>query len=111
MKENIESKLLDEAYNLSSIGIQEYAWNIEKVLIVIEYLKDNGFLILGGDVYEVCGNIIKATGDSWYINKDDYKSMNEYIKASFDLTKDYIKKYNDLNGKKFIYSLVFNKVY
>lgn len=110
MKYLIDSALLNDGYNLSSIGIHEYAWDIGKVMKVIDFLEANRFIILGGDVYCISNKTITDTGDSWYINKNDYKSDYEYFNASITLAKNYILKYKKLNGEDFIYSLVYKKI-
>ena len=98
MKKILTKELLKDAYHLESIGINEYAWKIDEVMQVIDYLKNNRFLILGGDVYGINNNTIQITGDSWYINKNDYESIEESFQASIVLAINYIKKYNKLNS-------------
>lgn len=101
--------VISSAISLKELGITDLAWKWEDIHHVIEFLKKNGYAILGGDVYFIENNQIETTYDSWYINRETGKSWCDYIKESEKVTVDYINEYYSKNGGDFCYSLVYSK--
>jgi hypothetical protein len=56
--------LLNKGLSLEGMGISELAWEKEDVLRVIEFLTDNTYAILGGDVYRKEGKEFISTYDN-----------------------------------------------
>lgn len=90
-----------------SVGVNEVAWHYSDVVQVINILTRNGYIILGGDVYQLLNNSIEVTYDNWYINAEDNE---EGIRLSEEKTKDYIESYYERFGENFIYSIVYKKI-
>lgn len=99
--------LLEKAVDLKEIGIYNLAWKSKEAIAAIEFLADNGFIILGGDVFSLNNEDIESTGDSWY-----FESKNIMEKTAINESKEqavsYIKKYTSRTiNKEYIYSIVF----
>lgn len=90
-----------------SLGVNEVAWHYSDVAQVINILTRNGYIILGGDVYQLLNNSIEVTYDNWYFNAEDNE---EGIRLSEEKTKDYIESYYKRFGENFIYSIVYKKI-
>lgn len=95
------------AISLEDLGIEDLAWKWEDIHHVIEFLTQNGFAILGGDVYIIKNNQKEATYDSWYIDKEPGKSWSDYVDECKKVTIDYINKYHAKNGDNYCYSLIY----
>lgn len=106
-KADLPRELIASAKSLEHIGISEMAWDWQNAIKAVEFLCQCKYAVLGGDVYN--GNL-ESTYDSWYINKDDAKSSDEFIKQARDKAISYIKQYHDINGNEFYYSIVFDKI-
>lgn len=99
--------LMENAVDLKEVGVYNFAWKSKEAVEAIEFLADNGFIILGGDVFSLNNEDIESTGDSWY-----FENKNEREKAAINKSKEkavsYIKKYTNRNvDKEYIYSIVF----
>ena len=104
MIDSIPEKLLIKAQNLQCIGSHELAWEYNTVPEVLQFLNDNNYVILGGDVYKVdeCGQIF-STGDNWYfINNCITTDVSESNRTAME----YIEYYHKKNGAFFYYSMV-----
>ena len=99
--------LISKGINLESLGILEFGWKKTDALKVIEFVSENGHVILGGDVYKYENNVIDSTYDSWYT--DDLASNNYkyYIEESKKMSYEYICEYAKNNGDCYIYSIIF----
>ncbi|EAE1292737.1 hypothetical protein EP33_04425 [Listeria monocytogenes] len=90
-----------------SVGVNEVAWHYSDVVQVINILTRNGYIILGGDVYQLLNNSIEVTYDNWYFNAEDNE---EGIRLSEEKIKDYIESYYERFGENFIYYIVYKKI-
>ena len=106
-KLNLPKELIDSAKSLKHIGISEIAWDWQNVIKAVEFLYQCNYAVLGGDVYN---SNLESTYDSWYINKDEAKSRDEFIRQARDKAISYINQYHDTNGNGFYYSIVFDKI-
>lgn len=104
-------EMLKVAKTLEHLGISELAWDWENAIMFIDNLCKNKNAILGGDVYRLTSDNLEPTYDSWYLNKDDKKSDEEFIRESKKRAVAYINEYHDRNGDDFYYSVVFDKMY
>ena len=93
---------LKNAKYLGEIGINEYAWNYEYLCAIIEILRKKGIPILGGDVYEVDGQNIKSTYDSWFTKKNENE---DYCQSSYIQTLEYVNIF-EMKSNKYIYLIV-----
>ena len=81
------------------IGVYEIGWKFDDVIKVLDIIKEKEMMVLGGDVYELNGDEIIITYDSWSF------SGSNFIK-SFEKASEYINNYYKNNGDNFIYTLV-----
>jgi len=104
------AKLLDSAKSLKQLGILDVAWNWENAIMVIEFLSEYNYAILGGDVYRLNSGNLESTYDSWYQNKDMTKPRGQFIDETKSKAISYINQYHESNGDDFYYSVVFEKM-
>jgi hypothetical protein len=102
----IPSELMAASISLESIGINEYVWKWKDALRVIEIIVNNRMPILGGDVYNYMGDVIKGTGDSWFIKRKHNESLELFVERSKDSANEYIKAYTEKNGNSYYFSIV-----
>jgi hypothetical protein len=114
--ENIISNILPSElmargiYLEEYVGFLEYAWKYKDAKSVLVQLVDNGYIVLGGDVYIKHKNKIVNDGpNSWYYDKDLQKSKNENIKASYEKATKYIDWHHETFGDDYIYTVVFDE--
>ncbi len=107
LQDNFPKELTNLAQSLENIGISGMAWNLENPIKVINFLNENNYLILGGDVYKMIDGELNSTYDSWYFDKDKSKSSQELLHESRNRAIEYIKKYHEMNGQDYYYSIVF----
>ena len=81
------------------IGVYEIGWKFDDVIKVLDVIKEKEMTVLGGDVYELNGDEIIITYDSWSF------SGSNFIK-SFEKASKYINNYYKNNGDDFIYTLI-----
>jgi hypothetical protein len=99
--------LLKNAIDLKEIGIFNIAWRSKETLAAIEFLANQNFVILGGDVFSLDNEDIESTGDSWYFEIKSVKDK-ETINKSKEKAILYIKQYTKKNvDKEYIYSILF----
>lgn len=110
--------LSDAAHSLLDLRIEAYVWKYEDVKKVINFLIDEQYIILGGDVYtKVAGNLT-LTYDNWYLKDPDPRPLHEHIKAdkervlemSREQSLSYVENYWKRNGDNYYYSVVFDRV-
>ena len=104
-------ELIEKSYSLDELGISEYAWKYEDILRVIEYCREKGMAILGGDIYFIGVSGIEYTYDSWYINQDGRK-WKDYVVESKKKALDYINTYYSktiFEKDKILYVIVSGK--
>lgn len=78
----------------------EYAWRIEEVLGVIEVLRREGRVILGGDVLD---RDMEYTYDNWYHNLCDPATD---CCVSCEKAQSYVQQYLDRFGPEYYVVLV-----
>lgn len=81
------------------IGVCEVGWKFDDIVKVLDIIKEKEMTVLDGDVYELNGDEIIITYDSWSF------SGSNFIK-SFEKASEYINNYYKNNGDDFIYTLV-----
>lgn len=81
------------------IGVYEIGLKFDDVIKVLDVIKEKEMIVLGGDVYELNGDEIIITCDSWSF------SGSTFIK-SFEKASKYINNYYKNNGDDFIYTLI-----
>ena len=100
----LPEEMLEAGINLDSLGIAAIAWEFLQAISVIEHLYNNGYIILGGDVFGFDSFSIKSTYDNWYYNKTD---PNNNLEESKKKAIDYITRYRFANGDNYVYCIVF----
>lgn len=90
-----------------SVGVNEIAWYFSDALEVIQFLRLNNFVILGGDVYKMGKEGIEVTFDNWYFDKSCGENQ---LNESAEKAKSYISNYHARNGDGFAYTFVFKSI-
>jgi hypothetical protein len=106
---NFPKELLHKGYSLKQNGVNEIAWKKVDAYQVIEFLMKSGYAILGGDVYTKEGGNFIPTYDSWFINKQEKISWENFILKSKEKALAYIEHYYSVNGSDYLYVLVFSQ--
>lgn len=76
----------------------EDAWMIEDASFVLEYFKNNGSIVLGGDILT---KNLEYTHDSWYYNIQSNISPEKNMEISVMTVSEYISNYINMNGTSF----------
>ena len=76
----------------------ETAWKIEDAIGVLEYLKGENKVILGGDILT---EKLEHNYDSWYYNVEADRNARFNIECSNKLACEYISSYIRTNGNAF----------
>ena len=99
---NFPESLLEKAINLNEVyseGYDELAWKDKDIIKVIEFLAEQGFVILGGYAYLFENNEIEFRGDNWTFkpNNEDKKIVihNGVRYVTYDFNYD-----NPMKGNK-----------
>lgn len=78
----------------------ERAWRVCDIPDVLEYVRSENLVILGGDVITPQE---KHTYDNWYYNISHSLTIEENVQASIDLTRSYIDAYVRKNGNNYLF--------
>ncbi len=105
LPENIPDDLIRTAYSLHEIGCAEVAWKYEDAIHAIHFFANNGYRILGGDVYEIQNGKAVPTADSWYYQLKNQNTHEDIIKSR-DKAIIYIENYHKRNGEAYYYTPV-----
>ncbi len=88
---------------------KEYALKKDDALKYIRLLKEEGKIILGGDVYSVddkSGELI-PTYDSWYLPDNELE-----VKKGYEISKKYIEDYpKNQKTKNSVYFVIVSSTY
>ncbi|WP_242258521.1 Imm40 family immunity protein [Streptococcus thoraltensis] len=95
----LSSDLYQRGYDLKALYLNVLAWDYNDILEVIASVKKHKLLILGGDVYHFRKGKVSWTYDGWSYQGDDWK-------ASVQKSLHYINDYHEMNGSRYLYSLV-----
>ena len=109
-KAELPEELMISAKSLEHLGISEMAWDRENAIKVIEFLYSNNYAILGGDVYKEEDGDLNATYDSWYFNRSEAKSAQDFLQESSKRAIMYINRYHARNGEGYYYSIICNSI-
>ena len=100
--------ILKTGISLEPMGVNEYAFSYENVLLVITEIEKLGVPILGGDVLTMDDGQFGYTGDRWSCNRRADEPIGEYFKRSIQHTRNYIEYYHKRNKGSFFFSIVAN---
>ena len=99
--------MVKKSISLKNIGMNELAWYGKDAIKAIEYLSNNGTLILGGDVYIISEQKINLTYDNWYYIPVETRTHQENIDAAKEKAVSYIQHFMYKNGNDYLYSVVY----
>jgi hypothetical protein len=83
-----------------------YAWPYPQVLEVLKQIKENNYVVLGGDVLQKRGTSFEYESSNWYVKSRPMESWGDYVARSYEESVTYINKFPDKDGA-FIFALVF----
>lgn len=104
MKQNFEH-IHTRGINLNHIGINAYAYDYSAIPDLLDILKANNQIILGGDVFCYKNGQLKHTYDHWYYEKQD--PTIDSSKSIFQ-TEKYISNYLKNHGEHYYFSIVLD---
>ena len=83
----------------------QFAWRASDLPLLMDYVIQNKWIVLGGDVLTYSGNY---TYDNWYYNPECSLSITQNVHQSVAVCLDYVANYTNRNGSDFLYSLVLS---
>ena len=104
MKQNIEN-INKRGIDLRELGIDAYAYDYSLIPDLLDNLKANNRIILGGDVFCYKNGQLKYTYDHWYYEKQD--PTIDSSKSIFQ-TEKYISNYVKDHGEHCYFSIVLD---
>lgn len=107
IKEEIIKKLHKNSINLESFGVGELAWKKQDAMDVIISIMTETIGVLGGDVYKLDLNHLKAIGDNWFCEMRDNESRDEFYLRSKMETLKYIEQYPCSQADTYVFSMTF----
>ena len=104
MKQNIEN-IYKRGIDLRDLGIDAYAYDYSAIPDLLDNLKANNQIILGGDVFCYKNGQLTHTYDNWYYEKQD--PTIDSSKSIFQ-TEKYISNYVKNHGEHYYFSIVLD---
>ena len=104
MKQNIEN-INKRGIDLRDLGIDEYAYDYSVIPDLLDNLKANNQIILGGDVFCYKNGQLTHTYDHWYYEKQDPTIDSS---KSIIQTEKYICNYVKDHGEHYYFSIVLD---
>lgn len=105
MKQNIEN-INKRGIDLRDLGIDAYAYDYSVIPDLLDNLKANNQIILGGDVFCYKNDQLTHTYDNWHYEKQDPTSD---CSKSILQTEKYIKHYVKNHGEHYYFSIVLEE--
>lgn len=94
--------------NAKIINESTFAWTSKDLQLVVNIVKENNWIILGGDVITFQG---VYTYDSWHYSPKANVSLTENVSLSVKQCVDYIRRFEAATGKEYLYSLVISNAF
>ena len=104
MKQNFENTN-KRGIDLRDLGIDAYAYDYSVIPDLLDNLKANNQIILGGDVFCYKNGQLTHTYDNWYYEKQD--PTIDSSKSIFQ-TEKYISNYVKNHGEHYYFSIVLD---
>ena len=104
MKQNFEH-IHTRGTDLRDLGIDAYIYGYSLIPDLLDNLKANNQIILGGDVFCYKNGQLKHTDDHWYYEKQD--PTIDSSKSIFQ-TEKYISNYVKNHGEHYYFSIVLD---
>lgn len=104
MKQNFENTN-KRGIDLRDLGIDAYAYDYSAIPDLLDNLKANNQIILGGDVFCYKNGQLTHTYDNWYYEKQD--PTIDSSKSIFQ-TEKYISNYVKNHGEHYYFSIVLD---
>jgi hypothetical protein len=99
-------KVLNVGYQLSEIGLRNWALTKAQALVALEKLYSLQVPVLGGDVCERVNNIIRPNYDSWYCDPMPDEDKVDFLLRSIGKAKEYITAYKAREPNETFFVLV-----
>ena len=94
-------------YLKDKLGVEEWAFNREDALKLLEDRRSKNIACSGGDVIvEDESGKFSYPGANWYCQSDQFKTTEEYVEGSFKKASDYINNFSEKPDHKYFYVLV-----
>lgn len=82
------------------------AWRFQDVKKVLEIVKDNKLVNVGGDVFTVNDSEVDSTWDAYFYDLDKNLSWVINVEHSYNNALAYIESFHKDNGDNFCYGVV-----
>ena len=101
----IEDNNIKSYYCLQPWGTFGYAFPKVEALKVIDALKENFYIILGGDAYILDGDEISLTYENWFCPSGENECPYDYLKRSCAMAIQFIHERDEYDN--YLYNFVF----
>jgi len=75
---------------LEDFGIADIALKREDALLAIDFLREDGIPILGGDVFFEVGSTLELAYANWFTERRAGEDLDAFVKRTCSETLDYI---------------------
>ena len=99
------NEFYETGISLEEMGSFGFAWKYKDILEILEYLKNNNYGILGGDVLQLDEERIFFNYDNWSLDTKGI-TWKEYVDEGYELAKNYIENYYEKNGDNYCYNII-----
>lgn len=106
----IPDNLFNKSKSLTSLGVYSVCWSYADAIEVINFLYENNFAILGGDVISFSENKFKYTYDNWSVDRKKLETDKMYLERSKNESLNYIEDYIYQKGTDFYFVVVYKKL-
>lgn len=94
---------------LEDFGIMDIALNRQDALLAIDFLREDGILILGGDVFFQINNALELAYANWFTKQRGGEDLDAFIKRTCSETSNYIRDFPSKEGVTPLFALVVSK--
>jgi hypothetical protein len=94
---------------LEEFGIVDVALKRQDALIAVDFLREDGISILGGDVFFQVGNALELAYANWFTEQRVGEDLDTFIKRTCLETANYIEGFPSKTGVTPLFALVVSK--
>lgn len=90
-------------------GIIDMALKRQDALLAVDFLREDGISILGGDVFFQVGTALELAYANWFTEKRAGEDLDAFIKRTCLETASYIEGFPSKSGVTPLFALVVSK--
>jgi hypothetical protein len=113
MKTSLRYECLLDEHGITLVedfGVADVALKLEYALLAIEFLKEDGIPILGGDVFFQVGNALELAYANWFTKQRADEDFDDFIKRTYSESLDYITTFPPKMNATPLFALVVGEL-